>query len=78
MTPPTVAIARLDAVLRAQYPYVLPARRRAILRHVFGKHGVVMVAHLITRIQEKPIRWTAAQAQGLGKALKDAPPPRAA
>ena len=77
MTPPVVAMARLDAVLRDRY-HVLPARRRAILRHVFGTRGLVLLPHVVARMQEPPIQWTEAQAQGLGKTLKDAPPPRAA
>jgi hypothetical protein len=61
-------MARLDAVLRDRY-HVLPARRRAILRHVFGTRGLVLLPHVVARMQEEPIGWTEAQAQGLGKAL---------
>jgi len=46
-------MARLDAVLRDRY-HMLKSRRVAILRHVFGSHGVVLVAHLVSRMQEEP------------------------
>ena len=65
MTPPLVAAARLDAVLRSGYK-MMPSKRRELLRHVFGKQGQVMVAHLVVKMQEPPYRWTAEQARGLG------------
>jgi hypothetical protein len=59
-------MARLDAVLRDKH-HMLKSRRVAILRHVFGGKGVVMVAHLITRMQEEPVKWTADAARRLGQ-----------
>ena len=68
MTPPTVAMARLDAVLRDRH-HMLKSRRVAILRHVFGKQGVVFVAHLVARMQE--FGWTADAARRLGQDVQE-------
>lgn len=60
-----VAVARVDEVLRDQYR-MMPSKRRQIQAAVFGKRGMVMVAHLESVMQEK-FHWTHEQARDLGK-----------